>query len=187
MKFSRTIIGLLAVTGFAVAASSSSLAAKSRPSGIASLSEMGCQKTSGNGGYKSAVKDLTVGREIFRTAAFIGEAETGMRPGISSREPTAIVCRLAPVKGSPQFKTLNLTVGFDQGDRRLNGSVVVRLSIYKDGNFYKEETINRGELVRLPVDIDGVRSLALEAECVRANDRYGSCPNLWVLEDILRK
>ncbi len=156
---------------------------QSRPSGVASLGEMGCKRISGWGSYRVRNQDIPIGREIFRAVASL--SASGER--IDRDEPAGVACRLAPPRGNPQFNTLTLTFGLHQDDYYLDRSVVIRLSVYRDNNFYAQQTISQGDLIRLPVDVRGVRSLALEAECVRAKQNASYCPGVWFVEDTLRR
>jgi hypothetical protein len=186
MDFCKSVTGLL-IVGF-ITAMPSVAEAQRRTSGVASLGEMGCQKLGGSGrGYNVVNRDVPIGREILRSVAYMGGSGTlfDSDQGLSKNEPSGVACRLAPVNSSPQFKNLTLTFGLAQNDYLMEGSVVVRLSIYRDSNFYAQKTISRGDLVRLPVDVRGIRSVTLEAECVRSNS-YG-CPNVWFVEDTLRR
>ncbi|MBD1930698.1 MULTISPECIES: hypothetical protein [Cyanophyceae] len=159
-----------------------------RSSGVASLGEMGCRRIGGMGGYNPVNEDVSIGREIFRAVAYLGNSDFGQNAwGIYKDRPTEVACRLAAVNARPQFKTLTLSFGFSQTSDLLDGSVIVRLSVYKDGNFYGEQTISKGDKIRWPIDVTNTRTLALETQCVRAKQGRNSCPNIWLIEDILRK
>jgi hypothetical protein len=173
-------------------ASTVSQAQAQRPVGVASLGEMGCQTTGGIGGYDEGYNvvstDTTIGRQIYRAVAFLGNSNFGQNYfGIYRNRPTQVVCGLAPATASSQFRSLTLSFGLSQTSDLLDGSVLVRLSVYKDGNFYGEQTIGGGEVVRWPIDVQGTRSLALETECVRAKQGEDACPNIWFIEDVLRR
>lgn len=68
----------------------------------------------------------------------------------------------------------------------VNGSIV-RLSIYRDGNSYKYQDVMKGQLLRLPIDVTNVRSIALEVECLKvsSNDN-NACPALIFFQDTLQ-
>jgi hypothetical protein len=183
MQWQRCFIGLMTLC-ISVSMQSAGMA-QSRSSGFASLGEMGCMRFSGVGSYKAINEDVPIGREIFRSVAAINAYG-----GIDRDTPVGISCRLAPVNGKGAFKTLTLSFGLSQDGIRgyyLDDSVLLRLSIYRDGNFYKQQTFGKGELARLPIDIKGVRSIALEAECVRGKGRNSPCPGIFFVEDILKK
>lgn len=189
MNLRRFISGLVVAT-FLVSMASDAQAQNRRSSGVASLGEMGCQTIGGRGGYNPVNYDIAIGRQIFRTVAYLGYyTEWGNTNwnGISRDQPTEVACRLAAVNAPPQFKTLTLSFGFVQNSRLLDGSVIVRLSVYKDGNFYGEQTISKGDKIRWPIDVTNTRTLALEAQCVRARQGGNYCPNIVFVEDILRK
>ena len=185
MSIRRIVSGLVAATFLVVPASN--VLAQSRSSGVASLGEMGCQKI-GGGRYKTVNEDIAIGREIFRSVALLGTpGSLFATPGIYRDEPAQVACRLAPVNAAPQFRTLTLSFGLREDSRYLDGSVIVRLSVYKDGNFYGDQTISKGDKIRWPIDIMNTRSLSLEAECVRPGQNYDYCPNIWFVEDILSR
>lgn len=178
----RRIISSLIVGTVLISTASDVNAQSRRPSGVASLGEMGCQTVASYGGYNNENEDIAIGREIFRGVAYLGTYY-----GIKRDNPTKVACRLAPVNAAPQFKTLTLSVGLNENSRYIDGSVIVRLSVYKDGNFYGAQTISRGDKIRWPIDVTNTRSLALETECVRPMQNSRSCPAIWFVEDTLRK
>jgi hypothetical protein len=80
---------------------------------------------------------------------------------------------------------LNLKFGIADNGRYADGALV-RLSIYRDGNFHRYEDITKGKIFILPIDISNVRSIALEAECLRGGVKSKDhCPELIFFEDIL--
>jgi hypothetical protein len=178
----RRIISSLVVGAVLISTASDVQAQSRRPSGVASLGEMGCQTVASDGGYNNVNEDIPIGREIFRSVAYMGSSW-----GIDRDNPTKVACRLAAVNAAPQFKTLTLSFGLSQNSRYIDGSVIVRLSVYKDGNFYGDQTISKGDKIRWPIDVTNTRSLALETECVRLKQNSTSCPVIWFVEDILRK
>lgn len=179
----RKIISTLVIGSLVVSAASYAHAQSRRPTGVASLGEMGCRSIGGRGKYNTTNQDVAIGREIFRAVAFLGD----YMGGISRDNATQVACGLAAVNAPPQFKTLTLTFGFKENSNANDGSVIVRLSVYKDGNFYGQQTISKGDKIRWPIDVTNTRSLALEAQCVRPRQNYNSCPNIWFVEDILRR
>ena len=191
MKINKTrFIHFFLATALLISTASDAQAQNRKKSGVASLGEMGCITVQGVGGYSSINQDVPVGLEIFRAFAVLGKATSALLDpvvGIPSDKPLQVSCRLAAVNAAPQFKTLNLSFGFSQKSDLLDGSVIVRLAIYKDGNFYGEQTITSGDKLTWPIDIKNTRSLALEAQCVRRKQNADSCPNIWFFEDTLRK
>lgn len=185
MNLPKVISSLVAAT-LLISTATDAQAQNRRSSGVASLGEMGCQRIAGDGGYSTINQDIPIGREIFRAIAYLGYNSFGTG-GISIKNPTKVVCRLAAVNAAPQFKTLTLAFGLRENSDLIDGSVIVRLSLYKDGNFYGEKTISKGDKLRWPIDVTNTRSLALETECVKARQNYNDCPNIWFFEDILRK
>jgi hypothetical protein len=189
MKINRTrFVHFFLAIALLISTASDAQAQNRKKSGVASLGEMGCMTVQGAGGYTPINEDIPVELEIFRAFAFLGNRNfrDGSRE-IDSDKPLQVACRLAAVNAAPQFKTLNLSFGFSQTNERLDGSVIVRLAIYKDGNFYGEKTITSGDKLTWPIDIKNTRSLALEAQCVRHKQNNSSCPSIYFFEDTLRK
>ncbi|MGB5963321.1 MAG: hypothetical protein WBG73_21980 [Coleofasciculaceae cyanobacterium] len=179
----RQIISSLIIGTVLISTANHVQAQSRRPSGVASLGEMGCQTVASDGEYKNVNEDIPIGREIFRAVAYLGSSWGG----IDRDNPTKVACRLAAVNAAPQFKTLTLSFGLSENSNHIDGSVIVRLSVYKDGNFYGEQTISRGEKIRWPIDVTNTRSLALETECIRLKQNSVYCPAIWIVEDVLRK
>ena len=156
-------------------------AQKKRPAGIASLAEMSCQSIKG-GSYQAKNEDIPVGLEIFRSVSVSGN--------IHNSEVRQFVCRLAQPKEKPKYKTLTFAFGLSDKDYRNINASVVRLSLYKDGKAYGYKDITRGEKLLWQVDVTGVRSLAVETECVKSGipKHYGAneCPDIWFFEDTLK-
>jgi len=174
-----------------IATTASAVQAQSRrPPGTASLAEMGCIKTSGARGYDPIDRDITVGREIFRAVASMG-GTNGLfdsYSGIAPREATTSTCRLAEPREIPRFRTLTLSFGLpDNFTINADGATNVRLSIYLDGEFYDSQDVTQGRQLRWPIDVTGVRSIALEAECIRSASDERYCPALTFFEDILEE
>jgi hypothetical protein len=188
MKLSLLALSTLSVVTSFLLFSPISLEAQSRsgrrqPSQV-SLVDMKCQKYSGEYNYQPANIDVPIGRQVFRAIGWIGEISINwggtpiMVPGISG-----ISCRLAKPNESPRFKTLSLTFGFS--DRWDIEERKAEFRIYKDGKLYTTETIEKGDPIRLPVDITNARSLSFEAECEKRPGHYIVCPAIFFLEDIL--
>jgi hypothetical protein len=75
--------------------------------------------------------------------------------------------------------------GIADNNNRVDGALV-RLSVDRDGNFYKYEEVTKGQLGTLPIDVTNVRSIALEVECKRGTVKNkNQCPELIFFEDTL--
>jgi hypothetical protein len=191
----RRIIPSLVVGTVLISTASDVQAQSRRPSGVASLGEMRCQRTQGSGGYKAINEDIPIGREIFRAIAYIGQRPYFLGTGdygIWTTEASEVVCRLAAPNETPRFRTLTLAFGFAADSSRrdyieIDGSVNVLVSIYKDNNFYASQNVSRGEKIRFPIDIANTRSLSIEAQCIRPASGSKTCPVLYFFEDTLRK
>lgn len=178
----RSIVSSLIAASLVLASTHPVEAQKKRPVGVASLAEMSCQSIKG-GSYRATNEDIPVGLEIFRAVSVTGD--------INNREVRQYVCRLAQPKEKPKYKTLTLAFGLSDKDHRNKNSPVVRLSLYKDGKAYEYKDIAGGEKLLWQVDVTGVRSLAVETECVKSgflpNDwRVGQCPDIYFFEDTLK-
>jgi hypothetical protein len=156
-------------------------AQRRRPPGTASLGEMNCQGING-GRYEVINEDIPIGLEIFRAVAYLqgsGSYSIG-----SQGQSVQVACRLAASGEKPKFRTLNFAFGFSdkhKEDTYRKGSLV-RLSIYKDGNFAEYRDVTFGQKLVWPINVANVRSIALEAECKRTS-QY--CPPLYFYQDIL--
>jgi hypothetical protein len=161
---------------------------QNRPPGTASLGEMSCQRTGGSGGYTVRNADVVIGRQTLRIVAYMG-ANTGLleltTPKIDPDNPTEVVCRLAGSTERPRFRTLTLSFGFADTDDSADPPATVRLSIYRDGEFYDSQTVTRGQPIRWPIDVTNTRSIALEATCLRLAQGERVCPFLFFFEDVL--
>jgi len=179
LKLRQLIAGLMTAT---VLVSSTTLVdAKNPPKGVSSLGAMSCQRIE-SGNYEAINEDVPVGLQIFKGIAKFNNINND----IVKRYTSQVVCRLAEAGQRPRYKTLNLAFGVADNHYHINGSVV-RLSIYRDGNSYKYQDVMKGQLVRLPIDVTNVRSIALEVECLKgssANENY--CPQLIFFQDTLQ-
>jgi hypothetical protein len=180
LKLRQLIAGLITAT---VLVSSTTLVdAKNPPKGVSSLGAMSCQRIDGN--YKVINQDFPVGLQIFRGIATFNVGN--YTNGISKNFTGSVVCRLTEAGQRPRYKTLNLALGIADNHNYVNGSVV-RLSIYRDGNSYKYQDVMKGQLVRLPIDVTNVRSIALEVECLKGSvGRDNECPELIFFQDTLQ-
>lgn len=180
LKLRQLIAGLMTAT---VLVSSTTLVdAKNPPKGVSSLGTMSCQGIE-YGNYEVINKDFPVGLQIFKG---IAKFSSNNYDYIYKTRVNQVVCRLAEAGQRPRYKTLNLAFGIADNNYRVNGSVV-RLSIYRDGNFYKYQDVMKGQLVRLPIDVTNVRSIALEVECLKgSSNSQDTCPALIFFEDTLQ-
>lgn len=171
-----------------------------RKSGGASLAEIGCQKFAGTrdigsgfntGGYRAVNQDVVIGGEPLRAFAFLGNLDPlGMNYfGIYKFDygPEKVACRLAPVNGSSEFRSLILQFGLPDTSKLLDSSVAVRLTASLDGEVYGEKLITSGVLTRWSIPVSGKRSITLEAECVRLKVGEQACPNIWFTQDLLTR
>ncbi|MFM6015429.1 MAG: hypothetical protein ACKPCG_06440 [Dolichospermum sp.] len=180
LKIRQCIAGLMAAT--VLVSSTTPADAKKKTQGVGSLGEMSCQNIE-DGRYDVINRDFPVGLQIFRGIAMFRD-RTGDR--ISKNLTNQVACRLTEAGQKPTYKTLNLAFAIDDNNDYANGSLV-RLSIYQDGKFYKYQDVTKGEQFRLPIDITSVRSIALEAECLRGSVRNkNTCPALIFFEDSLQ-
>ncbi|MEA5530215.1 hypothetical protein VB638_11570 [Dolichospermum sp. UHCC 0684] len=181
LKLRQLIAALMTAT---VLVSSTTLVdAKNPPKGVSSLGTMSCQ-TIESGNYQAINKDFPVGLQIFKGVAMF--SDRNWRSGIYKNNVNQVACRLSEAGQKPRYKTLNLAFGVADNNSLVNGSIV-RLSIYRDGNSYKYQDVMKGQLLRLPIDVTNVRSIALEVECLKgssANENY--CPQLIFFQDTLQ-
>jgi len=179
LKLRQLIAALMTAT---VLVSSTTLVdAKNPPKGVGSLRTMSCQRIE-SGNYEAINEDFPVGLQIFKGVAMFGTDSNS----IYKNRVNQVVCRLSEAGQRPRYKTLNLAFGVADNNSLVNGSVV-RLSIYRDGNSYKYQDVMKGQLLRLPIDVTNVRSIALEVECLKGSSRYDNeCPALIFFEDNLQ-
>jgi hypothetical protein len=182
VKLRQLIAGLMTAT--VLVSSTTPVDAKKKTQGVGSLGEMSCQRIE-DGQYKVINQDFPVGMQIFR-----GIAQFSTRPNggnwIGKEYTNQVACRLTEAGQRAKYKTLTLAFGIADNHRHANGSLV-RLSIYRDGKFYKYQDVTKGEQFRLPIDITGVRSIALEGECLRGSVKNkNACPELIFFEDSLQ-
>ncbi|MEG4504486.1 hypothetical protein QUA81_10225 [Microcoleus sp. F6_B4] len=152
-------------------------AQRQRPRGAGSLGEMKCQQIK-EGNYSAINEDIPIGLEIFRAVAYLGNARW-----IYDR-PIQVACRLAAPGEKPRFKTLTLAFGLPDNHPYPKGALV-RLSVYKDGNFFDYKDVTFGQQILWPINVTNVRSIALEGECKRSSERSSSCPAIYFYQDIL--
>jgi hypothetical protein len=178
LKLRQLIAGFMTAT---VLVSSTNLVdAKNPPKGVSSLSAMSCQGIE-DGQYRVINEDFPVGLQIFR-----GVAKLRYEYNFKKDKTYQVVCRLTEARQRPRYKTLNLAFGIADNHPQANGSLL-RLSIYRDGNFYKYQDVTKGQLLRWPIDVTNVRSIALEVQCITESDRVrGFCPDIIFVEDTLQ-
>lgn len=177
----QCIAGLMTAT--VLVSSTTPVDAQKSSTGVGSLGEMSCQNMR-YGRYKATNKDFPIGLQIFRGIAIFSSMTRG--DWISKRYTNQVACRLTEAGQRAKYKTVNLAFGIADNSNYANGSLV-RLSIYRDGNFYKYQDVTKGQLLRWPIDVTNVRSIALEAECLRGSvERKNICPALIFVEDTLQ-
>lgn len=179
-KMQRLISGFLTVAVLTLATDLVQ-AQRRRPPGTASLGEMNCKGINAST-YKVINEDIPIGLEIFRAVAFVGN-EPNFSIGLQGQS-VQVACRLAAPGEKPKFKTLTLGFGFSDNhkDDTYRKGALVRLSIYKDGNFAEYRDVTFGQKLVWPINVTNVRSIALEAECKRTSQ---NCPVLYIYQDIL--
>lgn len=154
-------------------------AQRRRPPGTASLGEMNCQTIKG-GRYELINQDLSIGLEIFKAVAYLGHWNGKF---LSPNDSTQVACRLAAPGEKPKFKTLTLAFGLPDNNDFSRGSLV-RLSIYKDGNFFEYRDVTFGQKLVWPINVTNVRSIALEGECKRSSSSR-ACAAIYFYQEIL--
>jgi hypothetical protein len=190
LKHSSILASTLIATNILL--NSTPILAKQYTPAASSLGEMGCSRTSGADGYKAINGDFVIGREVFTGVARMGGNSIFQSyAGISSRESTDVSCRLAGRREQPRFKTLTLAFGIPDGitfnSKKASSATRMRLSVYGDGKIIGKYNISKGSGQRVPIDVTGVRSLSLSAECVRPGFTNGTCPFLVFFEDTLEE
>jgi hypothetical protein len=179
VKLRQLIAGLMTAT--VLVSSTTPVDAQKRSVGVGSLGEMSCQNIE-DGKYTVINQDFPVGLQIFRGIAVFRTNDTW----ILKNKTNQVSCRLTEAGQRAKYKTLNLVFGIADNNRYANGSLV-RLSIYRDGKFYKYEDVTKGQLFRSPIDVTNVRSIALEVECLRGSVKTkNACPAIIFFEDTLQ-
>ena len=168
-----------------------------RKSGGASLAELGCQGFAGktdihrdfSGGYKGVNQDIVIGGQLLRSFGVLGNIERYGWQGIFREDPgpEKVACRLAPVNGSSEFRSLILQFGLSDSSTLSDGSVALRLKVLLDGEPYGEKLITRGDLIRWSIPVSGKRSVTLEGHCIRSKAYEQTCPNIWFTQDLLTR
>ncbi|MDP8966449.1 MAG: hypothetical protein M3O33_21170 [Cyanobacteriota bacterium] len=179
MTLCKIVSGLLTAT-LLISSVTNVQAQSRRPPRISSLGEIKCRGVQGSGYYSAINEEIPIRREIFRAIGIIATHAQW----IGNNRPVELVCQIAALNQAPRFKTLTLAFGFSDDAYTANGATV-RLSIYKDGNFYGSQSVSKGDKLRWPVDIKNTRNLALEAECISTRRNSNSCPALYFFEDVL--
>lgn len=196
----RRIISSLIVGTVLISTANNVEAQSRRPSGVASLGEMGCQSLSDIVGYKPVNGDVTIGRQIFRAVAYLDGQAWGFltgRRGVLPGNTAGVACRLAAPNQTPRFRTLTLAFGFADNSEKIdyirpNASTELRLSVYKDGNLYGSQSVRPGDMLRWPIDVRNARSISLEADCLQGGEhtsstgQEGVCPVLYFFQDTLQ-
>lgn len=174
----RKSISVVLTVAVLVVATDLVQAQRRRPPGTASLGEMNCQTIKG-GRYELINQDLSIGLEVFKAVAYLGSWNGNV---IHANNSTQVACRLAAPGEKPKFKTLTLAFGLPDNRSDYRGSLI-RLSIYKDGNFFEYRDVTFGQKMVWPINVTNVRSIALEGECKRSSG--GKCPAIYFYQDIL--
>ncbi|EDX74181.1 hypothetical protein MC7420_4166 [Coleofasciculus chthonoplastes PCC 7420] len=115
-----------------------------------------CVTTRGSS-WRSESQDVAIGREVYTSVMYIWDGG-----GFS--------CRLKTANSVPQYQTLNLGFGLQDGSRNSDDAV---LSVYLDGNQVGSRSISRGQAKIWVIDVTNARSVALEVTCPS-----GSCSSL---------
>ncbi|AUS35916.1 hypothetical protein amyaer_p04785 (plasmid) [Microcystis aeruginosa NIES-2481] len=180
----RSIVSSLIAASLVLASTHPVDAQNRRPARVSSLTEMPCQNI--NGLYLKGInEDIPVGLEIFRAVSRL--VYYTLSDGIIPKQAVQIACRLAQVREKPKYKTLTIAFAMSDSNPRSNGSQI-RFSVYKDGKPYGYKDVTKGEKLLWQVDVTGVRSLALEVECIRDTNfsNWKDCPPLYFFEDTLK-
>lgn len=172
-----TFAGFFAACLYSLGALSASA---QRPPGVASLGEMPCQGVQGGGGYRAINDDVVIGLEVFRSVARLSEGG-GVYDYIDEDVATRVACRIASHNETPRYRTLSLAFGIADGNEYASNGEVTRLSIYLNGNFYGYRDVVKGNQLLWSVNVTNVRSVALEARCLRNEP----CGGIFFVEDIL--
>jgi hypothetical protein len=184
VKLRQLIAGLMTAT--VLVSSTTPVDAKKKTQGVGSLGEMSCQRIE-NGRYEAINEDFPVGLQIFRGVGnFHSRGDARGFRYINKNDTTQVACRITEAGQRSKYKTLTLAFAIADNHKYANGTIV-RLSIYRDGNFYKYEDITKGQQFHIPIDVTKIRSIALEAECLRGTSydkKY--CPPIIFFEDSLQ-
>lgn len=169
-----TFAGLFAACLYSLGALSASA---QRPPGVASLGEMPCQTVQASDpyaqGYRTRNTDVVIGLEVFRSVAMLGY--------VSNDQSLRVACRIASHNETPRYRTLSLAFGIADNDGAASNGEVTRLSIYLNGNFHGYRDVVKGDQFLWPINVTNVRSVALEARCLRNEN----CGSIYFVEDIL--
>lgn len=172
-----TFAGLFAACLYSLGALSASA---QRPPGVASLGEMPCQTVQGQGEYDATNNDVVIGLEVFRAVAELG-TNSGNSLVVVRNEPLRVACRIASHNETPRYRTLSLAFGIADGSFNASNGEVTRLSVYLNGDFYGYRDVVKGNQFLWSINVTNVRSVALEARCLRNE----SCGAIAFVEDIL--
>lgn len=177
MKIYHTCAGFLAACLYSLGAAPT---LAQRPPGVASLGEMPCQTVQGAGEYEVTNVDVVMGLEVFRSVAKLGLSRGG-HPDVYANVPLRVACRIASHNETPRYRTLSLAFGIADANGSASNGEVTRLSIYLNGDFYGYRDVVKGDQFLWSVNIANVRSVALEARCLRNE----TCGGIAFVEDIL--
>jgi hypothetical protein len=121
-----------------------------------------CQSVRGPRWFSVSRSNNEIPIELRLYRAVAGIVTNGTQ--LYSNVPAQIICKLAEPGEAPRFRTLNLSLGHSDRDKRQGGTI--RVSVYSNGNFIDSRTINFGPPLIWTVNITGTEDLALKFECV---------------------
>ncbi|WP_206756651.1 hypothetical protein [Aerosakkonema funiforme] len=149
----------------------------------------GCRKTVGVSGaaWFRSQREISIGRRLYRTVANINSPQQ-----LGRNKPLAVICKIAEPGEPPRFSQLQLSLGFNDEQRRTTGGSI-RVSVYSNGNFKESKIIIFGTPTNWVVDIQGTEDLGLEFDCLNPTDGtyWGDkpsniCPTLYFLDDTIQ-
>jgi hypothetical protein len=107
----------------------------------------------GSGSPQLSDRDISIGREIYKTVAWMGPRDEG---------ETVVTCRLTPTSGS----TFSYAAGYSDMSRNSPPAVLI---VYINGNEVSRQTIQPGQLYTKMFDTTGATSISIEAVCTRSS------------------
>ena len=116
-------------------------------------------------------RDISVNRQV-RTSVFV------LEPSYTDGSKALVTCDLT--KPRPlHLKTLQMEFGLQDSETRS-----AFIYVYLDGNLAATERITRGSTKKVSLNIQGVRSVAIEAEAL--GSVFGFSPTPYVVEAFLK-
>jgi hypothetical protein len=138
--------------------------------GLIDLLSLGCS-TSGEGRlFTENREDVSVGKQIFTPAFFVGDL-------FSHNNPFLLTCKLTP---SEQPKTLQLMIGVK--DYAMQEEHEITFNVYLDGQTTASYKLVAGEGKTILLDVTKTNSVALEAICSLGGFSGTYCPVLYFLQ-----